>query len=139
MANNETPHVLSLREIAAWQFPQLAHDMPNTCPPIVAAIPSLQRGAVWKPQQVELLWDSILRGFPIGALVISEVLKNQQSCSGKHGSGWATDNISHRLLDGQQRCNAIALGFQDHLILCSLLVYSILNILNTFNCERSVS
>ncbi|MGD9774560.1 DUF262 domain-containing protein [Diaphorobacter sp.] len=104
--------MLSLRDIAAWQFPQLAQGMKNDRPPIVAAIPSLQRGAVWKPQQVELLWDSILRGFPIGALVVSKVLKNQQSHPGKHGTGWG-DGISHHLLDGQQRCNAIALGFQD--------------------------
>ena len=113
MTDTETTHVLSLRGIAAWQFPQLAQGMANNRPPIVAAIPSLQRGAVWKPQQVELLWDSILRGFPIGALVVSKLLAQQQSRAGKHGSGWSMDAINHHLLDGQQRCNAIALGFQD--------------------------
>lgn len=113
MTGSETPHVLSLRDIAAWQFPSLALGMQNDRPPIVAAIPSLQRGAVWKPQQVELLWDSILRGFPIGALVISPVLKGQETRPGKYGSGWAEAAINHHLLDGQQRCNAIALGFQD--------------------------
>ena len=70
MTSHSLPQLLSLRDIAAWQFPQLAQNMANQRPPIVAAIPSLQRGAVWKPQQVELLWDSILRGFPIGALVV---------------------------------------------------------------------
>ena len=65
MTSHSLPQLLSLRDIAAWQFPQLAQNMANQRPPIVAAIPSLQRGAVWKPQQVELLWDSILRGFPI--------------------------------------------------------------------------
>ena len=113
MTENETNHVVSLRHIAAWQFPELAQGMEKGRPPIIAAIPSLQRGAVWKPQQVELLWDSILRGFPIGALVVSKVLHQQRSRPGKHGSGWPLQEIDHHLLDGQQRCNAIALGFHD--------------------------
>ena len=57
-------------------------------------IPSLQRGLVWKPAQVEMLWDSILRGFPIGSFMLSEVDDNQ-----------------FFLLDGQQRFNAISLGY----------------------------
>lgn len=113
MQDHATSHVLSLREVASWQFPVLAHGMKNDRPTIVAAIPSLQRGAVWKPQQVELLWDSVLRGFPIGSLVVSTLLETQQSRSGQHGAGWATEQLTHHLLDGQQRCNAIALGFHD--------------------------
>ena len=34
-------------------------------------IPALQRGLVWKPRQVEILWDSILRGFPFGPFILS--------------------------------------------------------------------
>ena len=56
-------------------------------------IPAFQRGLVWKPRQVELLWDSILRGFPIGSFVLSE---EADGCY---------------LMDGQQRFNAIALGY----------------------------
>ena len=113
MPHTTTPHVLSLRDVAAWQFPALAQGMVNDRPAIVAAIPSLQRGAVWKPQQVELLWDSILRGFPIGSLVVSPLLARQQSRPGAYGAGWAAQELTHHLLDGQQRCNAIALGFDD--------------------------
>jgi hypothetical protein len=58
-------------------------------------LPTLQRGFVWKPYQMEALWDSILRGYPIGALLLSQ-------------SGNSKD-----LLDGQQRCTTIALGFQN--------------------------
>lgn len=56
-------------------------------------IPPVQRSLVWKPVQVELLWDSILRGFPIGAFILSE-----------YEDGFY-------LMDGQQRYNAICLGF----------------------------
>ena len=55
---------LSLAQIASWQ------NTTKATSEIIAKVPSLQRGAVWKPGQVELLWDSILRGFPIGAFVL---------------------------------------------------------------------
>ncbi len=58
-------------------------------------IPSLQRGLVWKPKQVEFLWDSILRLFPIGGFVLFE------------------NNIkSYNLMDGQQRFESIRIGFE---------------------------
>ena len=59
-------------------------------------IPELQRGLVWKPAQVELLWDSILRGFPIGSFMLSDVPE---------------DKDRYYLMDGQQRFNAISIGF----------------------------
>jgi hypothetical protein len=57
-------------------------------------IPAIQRGLVWKPWQVELLWDSILRGFPIGCFLLSK------NCDG-----------TYDLMDGQQRFNAITCAF----------------------------
>ena len=59
-------------------------------------LPSLQRGFVWRPHQIENLWDSILRGYPIGAILMS-----------------VDENENRFLLDGQQRCTSIALGFFD--------------------------
>ncbi len=61
-------------------------------------IPALQRGLVWKPRQVELLWDSILRGFPIGSFMLSDIVNEE-------GFG------KYYLMDGQQRYNAISIGF----------------------------
>lgn len=109
-----TPSTFSLRQIAAWQLPDLVHaDAPQ--PSWVAELPSLQREAVWRPWQIELIWDSIFRGFPIGSLVISEHLKNQKGRSGKVArtdNPWP-DMPKRHLLDGQQRYNAIALGHWD--------------------------
>lgn len=56
-------------------------------------IPNIQRGLVWNALQMELLWDSILREFPIGSLLIL----NQSDSPGE-------------ILDGQQRANAIVAG-----------------------------
>ncbi len=62
---------------------------------------------MWKPAQTELLWDSLLRGFPIGAFVLCPKLKGQKTRDEDER------RVSHHLLDGQQRAHAIALGFQD--------------------------
>ena len=76
----------SLKEIAQWQNDSIANES-------TIKLPSLQRGFVWKPNQIEALWDSIFRGYPIGAILMS------------------IDEKENRfLLDGQQRCTSIALG-----------------------------
>lgn len=71
------------QEIADWQ---LHNDKSQV------ELPSIQRGFVWKSKQVEDLWDSLLRGFPIGSFLFSK-------------SG---DKLY--LMDGQQRSTSIFLG-----------------------------
>ena len=71
------------------------------------SIPSLQRGLVWKPKQVELLWDSILRNFPIGSFMLSEI-------PDENGLEQSTGEKQYYLIDGQQRFNAIALGYNAY-------------------------
>ena len=109
-------YTLTLIEIGAWQLRHLVPDYAPS-PHWVATLPSLQRDAVWKPGQVELLWDSLFRGFPIGSLVVSEILRDQKSRHGKlagNDDPWPEPEIEKRhLLDGQQRSNALALGFFD--------------------------
>ena len=63
-------------------------------------IPALQRGLVWKPEQVELLWDSILRGFPIGSFLLADITEDN-----------GAPNAKYYLMDGQQRYNAISVGY----------------------------
>ena len=104
------PKFLSLKEIAAWQLPEFAALAPDT----MVALPALQRGAVWKPHQVECLWDSLVRGFPIGAFLLApfEIKRGKKQFEYQriHSPRQVPDPNFH-LLDGQQRANAIALGF----------------------------
>jgi hypothetical protein len=65
------------------------------------SLPTVQRSFVWKPYQIENLWDSLLRGYPVGSFVLAP--KNDS-------------NDAYELLDGQQRATAICLGFYDPLI-----------------------
>lgn len=102
--------LLKLPHIAAWQIahpPAVAGPTPNE--PIVAALPAMQRGAVWKPKQVEMLWDSIARGFPVGAFLLAPYDAARGEQAAKHGH--AAQAANYHLLDGQQRSTAIALGF----------------------------
>jgi len=76
-----------------------------------AALPSIQRGFVWKPEQIERLWDSIVQGFPIGSLLLEK---------GKFdiwrpydGTGERKKKPVWQLLDGQQRATSIIKGFHD--------------------------
>ena len=82
----KTSHVLSLSDVGCWQLPELTRDNLGSYhkPEVLAGLPSLQRGAVWRPNQIELLWDSILRGFPIGSLVVSPLLEKQVTRSGAY-------------------------------------------------------
>jgi hypothetical protein len=82
-------NVYSIKDISEWQKEISINNSK-------ISLPSLQRGFVWKPHQIENLWDSILRGYPVGSVLMS----NDQ------------DN-NRELLDGQQRCTSIALGFFD--------------------------
>lgn len=59
-------------------------------------IPAVQRGLVWEPTKIVNLWDSIVKGYPIGIM---------QCYNEGH------NNLA--LIDGQQRLNAICLGFKD--------------------------
>jgi len=75
---------LSLREIADWQLDAEKSEV---------KLPSVQRGFVWKPQQVENLWDSILREYPVGSFLLQKT------------------GDTYYLMDGQQRATSIFLGF----------------------------
>lgn len=97
--------VLSLKEIADWQLTTRDKVTPSAC---WAKMPSFQRGLVWSPAQIEVLWDSLMRGIPIGALSLLPIEGNERFCRGDTGENFSD---AFWVVDGQQRSNAIALGF----------------------------
>ena len=73
----------------------------------------VQRDAVWDDLQVRYLLDSILRGYPIGSLLLCQVHKGGsvlRSEGGRRVRKAAGRNVP-QLLDGQQRMNALAALF----------------------------
>ena len=91
---------LSLNDIASWSDESIRPTNPENGR---ASIPALQRGLVWSPKQIELLWDSLMRGIPVGSFVLCRHIQAQATSK--------TDDAQYHLLDGQQRANAIYLGF----------------------------
>ena len=50
------------------KLPRGRFPLHRVCPSEISHVelPALERGAVWPAYQVERLWDSLVRGFPIG-------------------------------------------------------------------------
>ena len=102
---------LTIKQVAAWVLPAEIETEELKAPP-----PPLQRGSVWKPAQVEYIWDSMARMFPIGTFILSKRSNEpghpQRSFAfGAEQQEFHRDNYAFDLLDGQQRSTAIALGF----------------------------
>jgi hypothetical protein len=76
----------------------------------VITMPPVQRSAVWRPKQVVDLWDSLMRGLPIGTFCIVSAkgprdVVDLRTDETQHFPGEGFD-----LLDGQQRVRALLVG-----------------------------
>ena len=90
-------------------------------------LPAIQREYIWKPEQVVLLFDSIMRGYPISSFLFWELTQENRdrwdlynfameanSDGTRHTKRHAVDGI-HNLtlvLDGQQRLTSILIGLK---------------------------
>jgi len=73
-------------------------------------LPNVQRGFVWKPYQIENLWDSLLRGYPTGAIVLSKPENKENNADEKDEDEKEEKQDAYEILDGQQRITSICLG-----------------------------
>lgn len=91
----------SLEELAKRRFQHDGKDY-------VLDIPAFQRGLVWNPAQVEVLWDSLMRGIPIGSITLIKYANDSNLRRGNE------EKATHGIFDGQQRLNAIKLGLTPY-------------------------
>lgn len=97
---------VNLRTYVRWfVYPPSPEGAPVQLPPI-------QRGWVWKLGQVERLWDSLLRGFPIGSFLLSPFKSGVDVVRDIAGAQRKATCDGWFLLDGQQRTRALLTGFQ---------------------------
>jgi len=90
-------------------------------------LPAIQRHYVWKPAQVILLFDSIMRGYPISSFLFWEIASENRSKwevykfaeeASSEGTNHiklpSTDGIQNLtlVLDGQQRLTSILIGLK---------------------------
>jgi uncharacterized protein with ParB-like and HNH nuclease domain len=90
-------------------------------------LPSIQRNYVWKPQQVIMLFDSIMRGYPISSFLFWELTEDNRdkwevyefckvaystgTSHTKYPSAVGLQNVT-LVLDGQQRLTSILIGLK---------------------------
>ena len=79
-------------------------------------LPPIQRSVVWSNAQIVNYWDSLLRGYPAGLMMVH---RSRQNKKGEISKGRTTDGqtceataADFHLFDGQQRITAILLGHQ---------------------------
>ena len=72
-------------------------------------VPRFQRGFVWKQQDLHALLDSVLRGFPIGSVLVWDTGMEVATASrvGPIDVGQAPLGLVGYLLDGQQRLSTL--------------------------------
>ena len=93
-------------------------------------LPSIQREFVWKPEQIEKLFDSLLRDYPISTFLFWKVeknkikdfqfyefLKNYHEKTGRHNTkaDLADDEDVIAILDGQQRMTSLYIALTRNL------------------------
>ncbi len=77
------------------------------------ALPLIQRGSVWAPHKILDLWDTLLRGMPIGAMMATESVMNAVNIGQKEQLDSKDLSRSIGLIDGQQRTLAMLAGFKE--------------------------
>lgn len=75
----------------------------------VLRLPPIQRSVVWRNNQILDYWDSLLRGFPPGMMMIQKAPGGTVGRS-VEGETDIQDTDGYQLFDGQQRLNAILIG-----------------------------
>ena len=106
---NKSIRIATLTEWLDWA----AGKQPDSC---FVELPMIQRGFVWKPLQIIELWDTLFRGLPIGALLVTELRNDAKSIPlipQQKGNSQETNRDVPRLglVDGQQRTLAMLAGW----------------------------
>src|SRR5580704_3902705 len=95
---------LTIKDFIAWQQAEKGRLL----------LPPIQRSVVWSNEQVINYWDSLLRGYPAGTMMVHRVQTGEGDASSKgrdaEGTTCEAKEGDFHLFDGQQRMVAILLG-----------------------------
>ncbi|MDH5719854.1 MAG: DUF262 domain-containing protein [Spirochaetia bacterium] len=112
-------------QLGAIPITELAENINSKSPTIM--LPPFQRDAVWNEEKVEMLWDSILREFPVGSLLlvkpdkikaknlyVREMQKSSREAANEQEELNKKKDVKYLIIDGQQRSTSIALGLRHY-------------------------
>src|ERR1700709_826704 len=71
-------------------------------------LPAIQREFIWEPEQIELLFDSLLRGYPISSFLFWEVPRSQVN-------DWQFYKFltNYHELNARHNCPAVLIGHRE--------------------------
>lgn len=113
------------KKLSAFQTPITISEVVDEINHKKYLLPAIQREFVWKPEQIIKLFDSILRGYPIGSFLFwnieeekmkefqfYEFICNYHERDNKHNAkvNVKANNNPIVVLDGQQRLTALYIG-----------------------------
>ena len=79
-------------------------------------LPMIQRGSVWAPHKVLDIWDTLLRGMPIGAMMASETIVGTSIKEIVKDGTRESSSGDISLIDGQQRTLSMLAGWPQGLV-----------------------
>ena len=79
-------------------------------------LPMIQRGSVWAPHKVLDIWDTLLRGMPIGAMMASETIVGTSIKEIAKDGTRESSSGDISLIDGQQRTLSMLAGWPQGLV-----------------------
>jgi hypothetical protein len=79
------------------------------------ALPLIQRGSVWNPAKIIDLWDSLLRGMPVGSFMVNSIPSGTLLRLPGQSKSSELMQEAIGLLDGQQRTMAMLVGWPKSL------------------------
>lgn len=106
--DGDHPVVLNIAELAAWRRANGGCRL---------HLPPIQRSVVWSNEQIVNYWDSLLRGYPPGMMMVHRAVGTTHRASQKgldaEGHTRDVDDGDFQLFDGQQRMAAVLLGMGE--------------------------
>ncbi|NJL07450.1 MAG: DUF262 domain-containing protein [Methylacidiphilales bacterium] len=106
---NRTVEIIKVRDLIDWHLSKTEGRL---------LLPPIQRSLVWRNEQIVNYWDSLLRGYPAGMIMVHrrpKVDDDQPKPQGRDSAGHTrmTRPDDWMLFDGQQRLASLLLGFGE--------------------------
>ncbi len=98
-SDSQKPFDLTIKDVADWMQTEVSGRL---------LLPPIQRSVVWNNEQIINYWDSLLRGYPPGLMMVHRASNKGRDADGETVE---TEKDDSQLFDGQQRMTAILLGF----------------------------